>query len=141
MALLFWGINMTDFPQPDITEVSLPFWNGLKEGKLLFQICANGHRWLPAREFCPHCLNDDISFVAASGRAKLVSWVIYRTAFHDAFKDRLPYNVSLVQLEEGPRMMTNVLCDIEALVADMDLTLEIQQEAELCIPRFRPTGI
>jgi hypothetical protein len=131
---------MTEFPQPDLTEVSLPFWNGLKDGKLLFQSCANGHRWLPAREFCPQCLSADVSFVPASGRAKLVSWVVYRTAFHDAFKDRLPYNVSLVELEEGPRMMTNVLCDAEALVPDMAVTLEIQPEGELRVARFRPAG-
>jgi uncharacterized OB-fold protein len=131
---------MTDFPQPDLTELSLPFWNGLKEGKLLFQACTNGHHWMPARDFCPYCLSDEVSFIQASGRAKLVSWVIYHTAFHDAFKDRLPYNVSLVQLEEGPRMMTNVLCDTQALDADMDLTLEIQSEGELRVARFKPTG-
>jgi uncharacterized OB-fold protein len=131
---------MTDFPQPELTEVSLPFWNGLKDGKLLFQSCVNGHRWLPARDFCPHCLSGDVSFVPASGSAKLVSWVIYRAAFHDAFKDRLPYNVSLVQLEEGPRMMTNVLCDVLALRADMDLILEIQPEGELRVARFKPAG-
>jgi uncharacterized OB-fold protein len=132
---------MTDFPQPDLTELSLPFWDGLKDGKLLFQVCVNGHRWMPARDFCPHCLSDDLSFVPAGGRAKLVSWVIYRTAFHDAFKDRLPYNVSLVQLEEGPRMMTNVLCDVQMLVADMDLILEIQPEGDLCVARFKPLGV
>jgi uncharacterized OB-fold protein len=129
---------MTEFPQPDITAVSLPFWDGLKAGKLLFQTCEKGHSWMPAREFCPHCLSPDVSFKQASGKARLVSWVIYRTALHDAFKDRIPYNVSLVELEEGPRMITNVLCDLSNLRADMDVTLAIQEEGDLSVARFRP---
>jgi uncharacterized OB-fold protein len=129
---------MQEFPQPEVTETNRPFWDGLKQGRLLFQTCPNNHRWLPARDFCPHCLSEKVSFVESSGRAKVISWVVYRTAFHDAFKDRIPYNVSLVQLEEGPRMMTNVLCDSNALEADMPLQLEIQSEGELAIARFRP---
>ena len=129
---------MQEFPQPEVTETNKPFWDGLKQGRLLFQRCPNNHRWLPARDFCPHCLSEKVSFVESSGRAKVISWVVYRTAFHDAFKDRIPYNVSLVQLEEGPRMMTNVLCDSNALEVDMRLQLEIQSEGELAIARFRP---
>lgn len=129
---------MIEFPQPDITDGNRPFWAGLAAGKLLLQTCENGHRWMPARDFCPHCLSSDVSFVPASGRATLVSWVIYHTAFHDAFKARVPYNVSLVELEEGPRMMTNVLCEAQALVADLPLALVIEQEGELSVARFRP---
>ncbi len=132
---------MTEFPQPDITDTNRPFWEGLAAGRLLIQACGNGHRWMPARDFCPQCLSSAVSFVPASGRARLVSWVIYRTAFHDAFKDRLPYNVSLVELEEGPRMMSNVLCDAEGLSADLPLDLVIEREGELSVARFKPAGL
>lgn len=131
---------MTDFPQPDITDTNRPFWDGLREGQLRYQQCDQGHRWLPARDFCPSCLSSDIQFVAASGRAKLVSWVIYRTAFHDAFKDRLPYNVALIELEEGPRLMSNVLCAPDALSADLAVELAIEQEGALSVARFRPVN-
>jgi uncharacterized OB-fold protein len=129
---------MTDFPQPDITDTNRPFWDGLREGQLRYQQCDQGHRWLPARDFCPTCLSSDIGFVAASGRAKLVSWVIYRTAFHDAFKDRLPYNVALIELEEGPRLMSNVLCEPAALRPDLAVELAIELEDALSVARFRP---
>lgn len=129
---------MTDFPQPDITEVNAPFWDGLKSGELRMQVCENQHRWLPARDICPHCLSSSVSFVAASGRAKVISWVIYHTAFHDAFKDRVPYNVSLIELEEGPRLISNVLADPSALTAEMPVSLVIQQEGDLSVARFQP---
>ena len=129
---------MTEFPQPDITDTNRPFWEGLAAGKLFFQRCANDHRWLPARDFCPQCLSPAAAFVPANGRAKLLSWVIYHTAFHDAFKDRVPYNVALVELEEGPRLMTNVLCDPAALVPGMNVMLAIEKEGELSVARFTP---
>ena len=129
---------MADFPQPDMTDTSRPFWEGLDGGHLLFQQCDQGHRWLPARDFCPDCLSSTFEFVQASGRARVLSWVVYRTAFNDAFKDRLPYNVSLVELAEGPRMMTNVLCPPEALAADLPVELVIQKEDTCSVARFQP---
>jgi uncharacterized OB-fold protein len=129
---------MTDFPQPDITDTNRLFWEGLDQGRLLFQECDRGHRWLPARDFCPECLSSSFQFVEASGRATVLSWVVYRTAFNDAFKHRLPYNVSLVQLAEGPRMMTNVLCDPDVLAADLPVDLVIQKEDTCSVARFEP---
>jgi uncharacterized OB-fold protein len=129
---------MTDFPQPDITATNRLFWEGLDQGRLLFQECDRGHRWLPARDFCPECLSSSFQFVEASGRATVLSWVVYRTAFNDAFKDRVPYNVSLVQLAEGPRMMTNVLCDPDVLAADLPVDLVIQKEDTCSVARFEP---
>lgn len=132
---------MADFPQPDITDTNRPFWEGLDGGRLLFQQCDQGHRWLPARDFCPDCLSSTFEFVQSSGRARVLSWVVYRTAFNDAFKDRLPYNVSLVELEEGPRMMTNVLCAPDALAADLPVDLIIQKEETCSVARFQPAGV
>ena len=131
---------MPDFPQPDLTDTNRPFWEGLADGRLLFQECDRGHRWLPARDFCPECLSSTFTFVQASGRAKVLSWVVYRTSFNDAFKDRLPYNVSLVELAEGPRMMTNVLCAPETLAADLPVDLVIQKEDTCSVARFQPAS-
>ena len=47
-----------EFPLPEIDQTNEPFWNGLSEGKLLYQKCNNcNHSWLPAREECPNCQN------------------------------------------------------------------------------------
>jgi len=127
---------MSEFPQPDITETTKPFWDGLKNGELLFQECANGHRWLPASDFCPDCLSTFFEFKKASGKAKLISWVIYNTAHHRAFEKMVPYNVAIVQLDEGPRMITNIVCPKEELIPEMKLRLAIEERDGVFLPKF-----
>lgn len=131
---------MSTLPAPVIDDVNRPFWDGLDAGTLLYQHCVNGHRWLPARTHCPHCLSDEVEWAPASGRAVLVSWVVYRHAFDASFAERLPYNVALVELREGPRLLTNVVgADGERpLAADMPLRLAIQREGDVSLARFRP---
>lgn len=97
------------FPTPEITSVNSPWWDALAKGTLMFQSCECGHKWLPPRAECPNCLGSQWTWRSASGRATLVSWTVFHVAYHEAFKDRLPYNVAVVELAEGPRMITNVI--------------------------------
>ena len=126
-----------DLPKPEPTELSRPFWNALREGKLVFQRCGCGHAFLPARSHCPACLRPDPLWERASGKGRLVSWVVYHTAYHPAFESRLPYNVALVQLAEGPRLLTNIVDPNEALVADAPVELKIEWEGDAALARFR----
>lgn len=129
-------------PLPVNTPVSAPYWRSLKQGALSHQHCACGHRWLPPRPECPACLGTDWKWVRASGRANLVSWVVYHTAYHEAFATELPYNVALVELEEGPRLITNVLdCpDGRGLAAGAALELAVEYEQDVALARFRLSG-
>jgi uncharacterized OB-fold protein len=126
-----------ELPKPEPTELSRPFWDGLRAGHLLFQRCSCGHAFLPARAHCPACLQPDPGWERASGRGSLVSWVVYHTAYHPAFEGRLPYNVALVQLAEGPRLLTNIASPNEALAADAPVELKIEWEGETALARFR----
>lgn len=131
---------MTDTaPQPDITPVNKPWWDHLAAGKLTFQRCGCGHKWLPPRVECPTCLKADSQWEIASGEATLVSWVVFHTAYHPAFANRLPYNVAVVQLAEGPRLVTNIVDapDGKGLSIGMKLRLALQKEGETVIPRFQ----
>lgn len=121
-------------------ELNEPYRDGLKAGKLMFQRCkACGHAWMPARSECPKCLAADPAWVAASGDARLVSWVVYHRAFNEAFKTRVPYTVAVVQLDEGPRMISNVIgAGPSTLKIEQALTLQIDREGEAFIPRFKP---
>lgn len=124
---------------PAVTDLTKPYWDGLRAGDLLFQECDGcSERWLPAREHCPGCLGSAWSWVPASGQGRLVSWVIYHHAFHPAFETRLPYNVAVVELDEGPRLISNIVDTSVTLVADMALDLQVESEAGFSIPRFRP---
>ena len=114
--------------------------DALADGRLTFQRCgACGNAWLPPRDACPRCLAAEWDWEEASGRARVVSWVVYHRAYHPAFADRVPYNVAVAELEEGPRLITNVV-DVEGgegLAIDLPVTLAVQSEGDVPVARFR----
>ncbi len=133
--------DQAPFPLPLPDAVSAPYWQALSQGRLTFQRCARcGGAWLPPRPECPHCLSADWAWEDAGGRAKLISWVVYHVAYHPAFADRLPYNVAVVELAEGPRLISSIvgIDDAETLRIDQALTLAIGQEHGVAVARFRP---
>jgi uncharacterized OB-fold protein len=130
-----------DFPLPELDEVNAPYWDALAEGRHVFQRCAAcGNAWLPPRRECPRCLHDGATWEPASGAARLISWVVYHSSFHPAFKERLPYTVAIVELSEGPRLITNIVeaVEPELLWIDQPLRLVIEDEHGVAVPRYRP---
>jgi len=133
--------DMTEapFPGPQSNELSAPYWKALDEGRLVFQRCtACGHAWLPARSECPRCLAREPQWTAASGGARLISWVVYHHGYHEYYASRLPYNVAVVELSEGPRLISNVIGVQDSLRIDMPLALVVQREAGVALARFQP---
>jgi uncharacterized OB-fold protein len=126
-----------ELPKPEPTDLSRPFWDALREGHLVVQRCNCGHAFLPARRHCPACLKPDPAWERASGKGMLVSWVVYHTAYHPAFEARLPYNVALVQLAEGPRLLTNIVDPLDSLRGDAPVELKIEWEGDTALARFR----
>ena len=129
---------MADLPLPEIDDINRPYHDRLREGELTFQRCEAGHAWLPARRACPTCLSMSVRWEAASRLGRLKSWVVYHVAYHEAFRDRLPYNVSLVELDEGPRLITNVLAPSHVLAAEARVRLVIDRNEPVPLPRFEP---
>lgn len=134
---------MSEFPAPPVTDLSRPYWDGLAAGELRFQRCANcTHAWLPPRDECPRCLLPDWSYEASAGTGTLVSWVVYHRAFHPYFADKVPYHVAVVELTEGPRLITNLAFDDEAekaaLRLDQPVELRIEDESGWALARFHP---
>ena len=127
------------FPAPEITELNAPYWDALTAGNLIFQRCSScANAWLPARAECPRCLSGDCSWDAASGRGRLISWTIYHIAYHEAFRDRLPYNVAVVELDEGPRLITNIInpYDQGGLVIDKSVSFVADNNDGIALARF-----
>jgi uncharacterized OB-fold protein len=132
---------MTALPRPSLDAINAPYWRSLEEGRLRFQRCAQcAQAWLPPRAECPRCLAGEPLWEDAEGTASLVSWVTYRRALHPAFEARLPYVVALVELDEGPRLMTNLvgLPAGATPAAGMRLRLRIEHEDGLTLARFAP---
>lgn len=131
----------TTIPAPERDALNAPYWDSLAQGALSFQRCSQcSHAWLPARSECPACLADQWRWEKAAGGAKLISWVVYHVAFHPAFAQRLPYNVAVVELDEGARLISNVvgIDDAEKLKIDQRLRLVIEDEGGTAVPRFAP---
>lgn len=129
-------------PLPEATPETQEFWDGARRGELRIQHCrACGKAYFYPRPFCPHCASRDVEWFTASGRATLYSYVInHRPA--RGFEDMAPYIIAVVQLEEGPRMMTNVIGvdpDPEQLPPDMPLEVTFERQSEdITLPLFRP---
>lgn len=130
-----------DLPQPDAETA--PFWAGTKEGKLLIKHCAACERthFYP-RPFCPHCWSADVEWMEASGRATLYTWSIVRRNDLPPFPERVPYVAAVVDLAEGPRMMTNVVeCEFDDLAMGMELqAVYTPISDDVTIVQFRPVG-
>ena len=72
------------FPLPEPTPLSQPYWDALKAGRLTFQRCRKcSHAWLPPRAECPECLAGEPEWTEASGKGRVISWVIYHHAYHE----------------------------------------------------------
>jgi uncharacterized OB-fold protein len=114
--------------------------SALAEGRLVFPRCPFGHVWLPLSTQCPTCLADATGWSEAGGVARLISWVVYRRSFDPSTEERIPYSVALVELAEGPRLISDVagLGEGGRLPADAPLCLRIDREGEDHLPRFVP---
>jgi uncharacterized protein len=87
-----------------------PFWDGCAEGKLLLQRCAVcGAYRHPPSPVCPHCLSDKHEWVASSGRGTIYTFTIVRENRARGWDKMVPYVLAVVELEEGPRMLTNLI--------------------------------
>ena len=107
----------------DLDRIQSEAAAALREGRLLLQRCACGELRLPPRAACAVCLSTDWTWHAAAGGGRLYSWVVYHVAFHPDFRERLPYNVAVVELDEGPRLITSIVDDNARLQMEARVTL------------------
>ncbi len=128
-------------PLPLRTEENAPYLDGLKQRRLLLQRCDGcGKLRYPAAMFCPSCLAEGAQWVEVSGRGTVYSFIILHQPYHPGFRDELPYNVAVVELEEGPRVVTNIVgCANEDIKIGMGVTAEyFDATPEATILKFRP---
>ncbi|MFJ4539274.1 Zn-ribbon domain-containing OB-fold protein [Streptomyces tibetensis] len=97
-----------DLPEPD--AFTRTYWDAAAEGRLLIRRCgACGRAHHYPREFCPHCWSEDVTWETASGRATLYTWSVVHRNDLPPFSGRVPYVAAVVELAEGPRMMTEIV--------------------------------
>lgn len=132
------GEEAAELVRPVRTEINDGFWAAAQKGRLVVQRCAEcGELRYPPTGRCPRCLSAEWGWHEVSGRGELLSYVVVHQKYHAAWADRVPYNVVLVQLDEGPRMFSNV----EPLFhLDLEVGMRVRavfvDEDGLSVPRF-----
>ena len=124
----FFG-DLYNKPLPVIDPLTKPFWDNARQNQLAVQSCnACGHLHIPPTPVCPSCLSKDLIWKHVSGRGTLLSWVVFHRAYWPGFDADVPYQVCLVQLEEGPIVVSN-------LVATTDRDVEVGKPVRVIFDR------
>ncbi len=127
-------------PLPNITAMNRPFWEAAQRGELSMQRCNDcNHYRYPISEFCPRCLSEAVTWTKLSGRGEVFSALVFYQVYNQAFRKDVPYNVSLIQLEEGPRMFSNVIGvpPMDVKVGDKVAVVFDRVNELVTVPRFK----
>jgi len=128
-------------PAPRPSPESMPFWEAAKTHRLLLPHCnACGKFWFPPSRRCPHCLSPDFVWRDSKGTGRVYSFVVYNRVYHPAFEGDVPYVVAIVELDEGPRMLSNIVAIAPDLVrCDMCVRVTFKDSGSgMTIPKFVP---
>lgn len=133
---------MADRPVPLPDNVSRPYWEAAGRGELLYQECPRcGQRQLYPRALCTSCAATP-EWRTASGRGTVHTFTVIRQNWAEPFREMLPYVVAMVELAEGPRLMSNVTdCAPEDVHVGMPVEAWfLPVEDGISLPMFRPAA-
>ena len=127
-------------PAPVVNVETRPFWDATAEGRLLLVRCdgCGVTIWYP-RGFCPECRSTATSWFEASGRGQIYSFTVVRRG-EGPYREAGPYVLAYVELDEGPRIMTNIVgAEHAALRIGQPVEVVFHDTGEgPALPRFRP---
>jgi uncharacterized OB-fold protein len=125
-------------PQPRPSPESAPFWEGAKAHRLLLPRCkACGRFWFPPSRRCVHCLSADFAWAESRGAGRIYSFVVFHRVYHPAFEQDVPYTVAIVELDEGPRLIANIVgTPPDDVRCDMRVRVVFEERGEHTIPQF-----
>lgn len=132
--------TQTSRPVPIPDPTTARFWQAASEGRLELPRCLDCDRihYYP-RAICPHCGSEELEWTTLSGRGRIYSWTVSRRPAGPGFADLAPYAVALIDLEEGPRMLSNVRTDdLNDLAIDQPVMVDFEALADdIALPVFR----
>lgn len=131
-------------PLPELDDASAPFWEAAARHELVLQRCAPcGSLRHPPRPMCPRCRSFEHTWERASGRGRVWSWVVAHPPVLPAFADKVPYNIAVVELEEGVRMIGNILdCPATQIHEGMEVVVDFEDAGEgMSLPQWRPADV
>ena len=122
-------------------DLSQPFWDAMKRHELVLPRCnACSNSFFYPRERCPECLSADLTWYRAGGKGHIYSFTIIEQPVDRTFLEEVPYIYAIIQLDDGPRMISNVVdCAIEDVRVDMPVTAVFDDVTPyVTLIKFRP---
>lgn len=126
---------------PGMTDLTRPYWEAARQGRLVVQECRGcGRSQHPPMPACPHCHGTDLGWRQTAGTGTVYTYTVVRHPTHVALADAVPYVVALVELAEGPRLVTGITgCPPEQVSVGMPVTVVFRQvTGEVTLPWFEP---
>jgi uncharacterized OB-fold protein len=134
---------MVEKPTPPIDPWTEPYWTAIHKGELLLQFCPDCQKYIfYPRRYCPTCFSEQVTWVQASGRGKVYAFTIVQNNAPSAFTEEMPFVIAIVNLEEGVRMMTNLVdCDPAAIYSEMPVVITFEKlNDDVTLPKFKPVA-
>ena len=130
-------------PLPVLDGLAGEFYGWCKKRELRFQRCAKCSAWRHVpREMCPECSSTDWEWAKSSGRGTVYTWTVAERPLHPAFADDTPYAPAVVELEEGVRLVTEIVeCRPDDLEIDTPVEVVFEEVTPgITLPKFRRSG-
>ena len=128
-------------PEPIVDVWNKPFWDACREGRLVLQRCAaTGRCWYPPGPRSPYDQRAAWEWVACSGRGTVRSFVIFHQKYFEGYADELPYNVAMVELEEGATLLSNIRSPNAAVRIGAPVTVAFDDRGAFKVPVFTLAG-
>jgi len=127
-------------PLPHPIPWSKPFWEGCRNHELLIQKCEECLKFIMyPKLFCPHCLSSKLQWVKSSGKGRIYTYSVVYSYAPTQFSSDVPYVVAVIELEEGVRMMSNVVeCRPEEIQCDKTVEVIFHKVNEdVTLPKFK----
>lgn len=121
-------------PLPENVALTRPFWEGAQRHELQVQKCAQCGALIHfPREQCPRCACNKLTWCRVSGRGHIYSYTIVHQSHHPAFQRDTPYCLAIVELDEGPRMVTNIIgCAMDEIACGVPVQVAFDTVSDRC---------
>ncbi|WP_447918553.1 Zn-ribbon domain-containing OB-fold protein [Achromobacter aegrifaciens] len=133
-------MELAQRPLPQPTRITQPYWDAAKDHRLVIQQCAccKARQFFP-REFCTTCLSDSIEWIECAGQGTVYTYTINRRPSNAALTEKVPYVVAMIDLDEGARMMANIVdSPPEAIRIGSRVRVCFEQVSDdITLPQFR----
>ena len=126
-------------PVPSADEASQPFFDAAAQGKLLLRFCPACQRFMTySAEFCDACLSAELVWKASSGKGTIYSFVVMHQVLHPGFAGEVPYNVIVVETDDGPRLQSNLIGTPDAEIkVGTRVEVACQQAGDVMVPYWK----